>query len=146
MPEPFSRRRFIGTTSGVVASTSLANVRTVEAAPASTPGTIPQRKFGRHADMISALGLGGHHLGDAATVQEATAIVDEAVDGGVTFFDNAWEYNNHQSEQFLGAALRGGYRERVFLMTKVCTHGRDAVAPFADGPSRSLADPRSHLR
>ena len=125
MPE-LSRRRFIGTTGGAVASASLAHAQVADAAQVSAPGMIPKRKFGRHPDMISALGLGGHHLGDAATVQEATAIVHEAVDGGVTFFDNAWEYNNHQSEQFLGAALRGGYRERVFLMTKVCTHGRDA--------------------
>jgi aryl-alcohol dehydrogenase-like predicted oxidoreductase len=59
-------------------------------------------------------------------VGDATAIVHEAIENGVTFFDNALEYNNHRSEEWLGAALRGGYRDRVFLMTKVCTHGRDA--------------------
>ncbi len=77
--------------------------------------------------MVSALGCGGHHLGDAPSQAVADAIVREAVEGGITFFDNAWEYNNHRSEEFLGNALRaGGYRDRVFLMTKVCTHGRDA--------------------
>ncbi len=76
--------------------------------------------------MISALGLGGHHLGVAASAAEAAAIVHEAVDNGITFMDCAWEYNDHRSEEWLGQALRGGYRERVFLMTKVCTHGRDA--------------------
>jgi len=99
----------------------------------SGEGTAPilKRKFGRHADTISALGLGGHHLGDAATVDEAVRIVHEAVDGGITFFDNAWEYNDHRSEEFLGAGLRGGWRDRVFLMTKVCTHGRDASVGMA---------------
>jgi predicted aldo/keto reductase-like oxidoreductase len=95
-------------------------------AQSTAPSGIPRRKFGRHPDTISALGMGGHHLGDAASVDVATRMVHEAIDGGITFFDNAWEYNNHRSEEWLGAALRGGYRDRVFLMTKVCTHGRDA--------------------
>ena len=76
--------------------------------------------------MVSALGCGGHHLGDAPTVGDAVRIVHEAIDGGIAFFDNAWEYNNHRSEEFLGAGLRGGWRDRAFVMTKVCTHGRDA--------------------
>jgi aryl-alcohol dehydrogenase-like predicted oxidoreductase len=99
-----------------------------DVAAAQTPATsgIPRRAFGRHRDTISALGMGGHHLGSAASVAVATAMVHEAIDGGITFFDNAWEYNNHRSEEYLGAGLRGGYRDRVFLMTKVCTHGRDA--------------------
>ena len=92
-------------------------------APAT--GGIPKRKFGRHPDMISILGLGGHHLGYAATQAEATAIVHEALDSGITFFDNAWEYNDHRSEEYLGNALVGR-RDQAFLMTKVCTHGRDA--------------------
>ena len=89
-------------------------------------GSVPKRKFGRHPDQVSILGVGGHHLGNAATVQDATAIVHEAVDNGINFCDNAWEYNNHRSEEWLGAALAGGYRDKLFLMTKVCTHGRDA--------------------
>jgi predicted aldo/keto reductase-like oxidoreductase len=70
--------------------------------------------------------MGGHHLGDAASPAEATRILHTAVDGGIRFCDNAWEYNNHRSEEYMGVALRGGYRDKVFLMTKVCTHGRDA--------------------
>ncbi len=94
--------------------------------PTSSSVPVPRRKFGRHPDQVSVLGVGGHHLGNAATVQDATAILHEAVDNGINFCDNAWEYNNHRSEEWLGAALRGGYRDKVFLMTKVCTHGRDA--------------------
>jgi predicted aldo/keto reductase-like oxidoreductase len=114
----FSRRRFI---SGAVAvSAGLAGQAKAQA------DSIPRRKFGKHPDEVSILGLGGHHLGNAATVQDAIAIVHEAVDHGINFCDNAWEYNNHRSEEWMGKALAGGYRDKVFLMTKVCTHGRDA--------------------
>ncbi len=114
--------RLAGASASVVTAAAVPDAVSAQ----STPGVIPKRKFGRHSDMISIIGLGGHHIGNAASLSDATAIVHEAVDNGVTFFDNAWEYNNHRSEEWLGAALRGGYRERVFLMTKVCTHGRDA--------------------
>lgn len=96
--------------------------------PPNSAGSNPilLRSFGRHTDVkISALGLGGHHLGDVPTVEGAIAIVHEAVDGGITFFDNCWEYHNGKSENWMGRAL-AGYRDRVFLMSKVCTHGRSA--------------------
>jgi aryl-alcohol dehydrogenase-like predicted oxidoreductase len=83
------------------------------------------RPFGRHTEVkVSALALGGHHLGSADDVNTAISIVHEAVEGGVTFFDNCWEYHRGKSEDWLGRGLKG-YRDRVFLMTKVCTHGRD---------------------
>jgi uncharacterized protein len=91
----------------------------------SDTGGIPLREFGRTGVKISALGLGGHHLGDADDASTATTIVHEAIDGGVTFFDNCWEYHRGKSEAWLGAALKGK-RDKIFLMTKVCTHGRDA--------------------
>jgi aryl-alcohol dehydrogenase-like predicted oxidoreductase len=67
--------------------------------------------------------MGGHHLGDIKTVEEAIRLVHEAIDGGITFFDNCWEYYNGRTEDWLGRALKGK-RDKVFLMTKVCTHGR----------------------
>jgi aryl-alcohol dehydrogenase-like predicted oxidoreductase len=83
------------------------------------------RPFGRHTDVqISALGFGGHHLGQAADLKTAKQLVDTAIDGGVTFFDNCWEYHRGKTEVWMGEALQGK-RDRVFLMTKVCTHGRD---------------------
>jgi len=85
---------------------------------------IPRRPFGQSGVEISALGLGGHHLGDVPSSGEAIRLVHEAIDGGITFFDNCWEYHNGKSELYLGEALRGK-RQQVFLMTKVCTHGRD---------------------
>jgi aryl-alcohol dehydrogenase-like predicted oxidoreductase len=85
---------------------------------------IPLRPFGKSDVQISALGLGGHHLGAAKDEQTAVEIVHQAIDGGVTFFDCCWEYNRGKSEDWLGKGVRG-HRKDVFLMTKVCTHGRD---------------------
>jgi aryl-alcohol dehydrogenase-like predicted oxidoreductase len=86
---------------------------------------IPTRPFGRAGLSISLLGLGGWHLGVPKTQREAIRIVHEAVDAGITFMDNAWDYNEGVSETRMGRAL-AGRRDRVFLMTKVCTHGRNA--------------------
>lgn len=88
-------------------------------------GDIPRRRFGRHAEEVSALALGGYHIGSVKTEREATRIVHEAIDAGLTFMDNAWDYHEGGSETRMGKALKGR-RGRAFLMTKVCTHGRDA--------------------
>ena len=87
-------------------------------------GEIPRRRFGRHPEEVSALALGGYHIGSVATEREATRIVHEAIDAGLTFMDNAWDYHEGKSETRMGKALKGR-RDRAFLMTKVCTHGRD---------------------
>ena len=88
-------------------------------------GEIPCRPFGRHRDLVSALGLGGYHVGAIGTEREAVRLIHAAIDGGVTFLDNAWEYHDGKSEIRMGKAIRDR-RQQVFLMTKVCTHGRDA--------------------
>jgi aryl-alcohol dehydrogenase-like predicted oxidoreductase len=72
---------------------------------------------------VSALGLGGHHVGDLKTVDDAIRLVHEAVDAGITFYDNCWEYWNGRAEDWLGRGLKSR-RDKVFLMTKVCTHGQ----------------------
>jgi aryl-alcohol dehydrogenase-like predicted oxidoreductase len=92
--------------------------------PDTNGAKIPLRQFGRHDVKISALGFGGHHLGDAPDERTAVRLVRQAVDGGITFFDNCWEYHRGKAEAWMGAGLKG-VRDRVFLMTKVCTHGRD---------------------
>ena len=92
---------------------------------AETSAAIPMRPFGKHTDVkISALGLGGHHIGQAADERTAIDIVHGAIEGGVTFFDNCWEYHRGKTEAWMGSALKGK-RDKIFLMTKVCTHGRD---------------------
>jgi predicted aldo/keto reductase-like oxidoreductase len=85
---------------------------------------IPRRPLGTSGVVVSALGLGGYHLALAKSEREGLRIVHAAIDAGVTFMDNAWEYHDGQSERIMGKALVGR-REQVFLMTKLCTHGRD---------------------
>jgi uncharacterized protein len=85
------------------------------------------RQFGKHeAVQISALGMGGHHLGAAKDELTAIELVHEALDGGITFFDNCWEYHRGKSENWMGKGLKGR-RDKAFLMTKVCTHGREGA-------------------
>lgn len=88
-------------------------------------GEVPRRAFGTTGEYVSAMGLGGYHLGLVGSEREAARIVHEAIDAGITFMDNAWEYHEGKSEERMGKAL-AGRRDRVFLMTKCCTHGRDA--------------------
>jgi aryl-alcohol dehydrogenase-like predicted oxidoreductase len=87
-------------------------------------GEVPKKALGRTGVQVSAIGLGGYHLGSAETDQAANEIVAKALDHGINFFDNAWEYHDGLSEERLGRALRGK-RDRAVVMTKVCTHGRD---------------------
>jgi hypothetical protein len=89
------------------------------------PDQIPQKPFGRTKETVSVIGLGGYSLGSSPSREEAVAIVHEAIEAGVNFLDNAWEYHDGKSEEWMGQALKGGMRDKVFLMTKVCTHGRD---------------------
>ncbi|MGA8199052.1 MAG: aldo/keto reductase [Candidatus Sulfotelmatobacter sp.] len=92
--------------------------------PQTSAGTIPLRKFGRADAKISVLGFGGHHLGEAPDAKTAIEIIHQAVDGGITFYDNCWEYRRGKTEVWMGAGLKGR-RDKVFLMTKTCPHGRD---------------------
>jgi aryl-alcohol dehydrogenase-like predicted oxidoreductase len=75
--------------------------------------------------LVSALGLGGYHIGKIDSDREAVKVVHAAIEAGVTFLDNAWEYHDGKSEIRMGKGIRDR-RDRVFLMTKVCTHGRNA--------------------
>ena len=84
---------------------------------------IPRRPLGKAGDLVSILGLGGYHLGKIKNQRDAIRIVHAAVDAGITFMDNAWEYHDGRSEEVMGKAL-AGRRQEVFLMTKLCTHGR----------------------
>src|SRR3982751_170124 len=107
-----SRRQFLAG-AGIFAAGNPVNAS--EEFQTGGPSEIPRRPFGRSGEMISALGVGGHHLGDIESVDEAVNLVHEAVDAGITFFDNCWEYHNGKSEDWLGRGLKGR-REKVFLM------------------------------
>jgi predicted aldo/keto reductase-like oxidoreductase len=88
------------------------------------PDQVPRKPLGKTGEQVSIIGVGGYHLGTMRSLDDAVRLVQEAVDAGVNFFDNAWEYNEHRSEDWMGRGLQGR-RNKVFLMTKVCTHGRD---------------------
>lgn len=90
----------------------------------TTIASVPRRRFGKGDLEISIIGLGGFHIGSVDSDEEATAIVNRALDAGINFFDNAWEYHDGLSESRLGKAL-GSRRKEAIVMTKVCTHGRD---------------------
>ncbi|HET9425595.1 MAG TPA: aldo/keto reductase [Gemmatimonadaceae bacterium] len=98
--------------------------RQITRRPAATE-TVPRRPLGTTGELVSALGLGGYHIGAVGSEREAIRIIHEAIDAGVTFMDNAWDYHEGKSEIRMGKALLDR-RGDVFLMTKVCTHGRDA--------------------
>ena len=96
-------------------------------------GDMPQRVLGRTGERVSAIGLGGWHLG-LSHVDEATSvrIVRQAIDRGITFMDNCWDYNDGTSEIRMGKALRDGYRKRAFLMTKIDGRSRREAARQLD--------------
>ena len=83
----------------------------------------PKRAMGSTGLQVSILGMGGYHLGTPKTQEEVNNMVAKAVDYGINFFDNAWEYHKGLSEERVGTALKGK-RDQVIVMTKVCTHGR----------------------
>jgi len=91
---------------------------------ATASGDIPKRPLGKTGVYVSALCFGGAHWGRIDDDVEAIRILHEALDAGVNFFDNAWEYNAGRSEELMGRALQGR-RQQAIVMTKVCTHGRD---------------------
>src|ERR1019366_1632100 len=83
----------------------------------------PKRPMGSTGLQVSILGMGGFHLGSGASQDEVNNMVAKALDHGINFFDNAWEYHKGESEEKLGIALKGK-RDQAIVMTKVCTHGR----------------------
>jgi predicted aldo/keto reductase-like oxidoreductase len=106
----------------------------------------PYRVLGRTGERVSAIGLGGWHLG-LKHVDEPLSlrIVRTAIDRGITFMDNSWDYNEGQSELRMGKALRDGYREKVFLMTKIDGRSKRAAAQQLDESLRRLQTDRIDL-
>jgi predicted aldo/keto reductase-like oxidoreductase len=114
-----TRRDFIKQTAfGLCAANMLSH-----ALAASNQADIPTRPLGSTGANVSMLGLGGHHIGRIRDDNQSVRLIRKAIDRGVTFLDNAWEYHNGRSEELMGKALTRGYRDKAFLMTK--HHGRD---------------------
>ncbi len=91
-------------------------------------GDMIYRKLGRTGVEVSAIGLGGHHIGRPKSENDGIALIRSAVDRGITFMDNCWDYHDGGSEIRMGKALRDGYREKVFLMTKIDGRTKKAAA------------------
>jgi len=124
------RRDFLKTaTAATVSATIPATAQTTR--PSTTPIKRPEspdmiyRELGTTGERISAIGMGGYHLGKQTDANESINLMHTGIDRGITFMDNCWDYNDGISEVRMGQALRNGYRQKVFLMTKM--DGRTAV-------------------
>ena len=106
--------------------------------PQATTAEMPTRTLGKTGVTVSRIGLGGAHIGKQSDEKESIAIIRAAVDRGVTFLDNSWDYNEGKSEERMGKALRDGYREKVFLMTKLDGRTKAAAAGQLEQSLRRL--------
>ena len=123
-----TRRRFLQT--AAAGSVVVAVGQTAWAA--ETSNQMPFRTLGRTKERISAIGLGGFHIGQPKDEQESIQIIRRAIDSGINFMDNSWDYHNGGSEVRMGKALRDGYRQKVFLMTKIDGRTKDSAARQID--------------
>jgi len=112
---------------------------------AGAPGEIPTRKFGRHDEQVSVVGLGGHTLYLSGSDAEATRIAHAGVDRGIRFFDNAWCYHQGEAQVRMGKALEG-IRDKVFLMTKCCSHQKPLPEGGKEGAMKMLEESLQRLR
>jgi aryl-alcohol dehydrogenase-like predicted oxidoreductase len=135
------RRTFLGGTIGTLAGAWLARTALADVPPIGSPGErrgdMLYRPLGSTGATVSAIGLGGFHVGQVAEA-ESIRIMRTAVDRGITFFDNCWDYNGGASEERMGKALRDGYRDKVFLMTKIDGRTRESAAKQIDESLRRL--------
>jgi len=112
---PAASNAFAQQTVATQSSTAPAQIPRVSD-PGELRGEMLYRKFGRTGQTVSAIGLGGSHIGKASLTQaEATRLIHQAIDRGITFMDNCWDYNEGRSERWMGEALaQGGYRQAAF--------------------------------
>lgn len=108
--------------------------------PGVRRGEMLYRELGKTGVQVSVIGLGGSHLGQAQVKEEdAIRLIHEGLDRGITFLDNAWDYNEGRSEERVGKALsQGGYREKAFVMTKIDGRTKEAAANQIDDSLRRL--------
>lgn len=111
----------------------------------SKTGDMLYRTLGRTGEKVSALGLGGYHIGVPKDEAEGVRLIRTAVDRGITFMDNCWDYHNGGSEIRMGKALRDGYRDRVFLMTKIDGRTKQIAARQIDESLQRLQTDRIDL-
>jgi aryl-alcohol dehydrogenase-like predicted oxidoreductase len=101
-------------------------------------GEMRYRRLGRTGEEVSAIGLGGHHIGRQKDEADSIKIIHSAIEAGITFMDNSWDYHDGGSEIRMGKALRDGYRKKVFLMTKIDGRTKQAAAKQIDESLKRL--------
>ena len=136
-----SRREFLGMTA---ASLLMAGSLRGAAKP-DTKNGLPYRTLGRTGEKISLIGLGGYHLGNQSDPNESIRIIRTGIDEGINFLDNCWDYNGGESEIRMGKALRDGYRQKAFLMTKIDGRNKTAAATQLNESLRRLQTDRIDL-
>ena len=129
-----TRRDFLGM---AVAATCAAGAEKLAWAVDTKTG-MTYRTLGRTGEKVSMMGLGGYHIGNQKDEQESIRIIRTAIDNGVNFLDNCWDYNGGESEVRMGKALRDGYRQRAFLMTKIDGRTRKAATEQLEESLRRL--------
>src|ERR1700730_15929029 len=124
------RRDFLKT--ATAASVAAAIPATAQTAQSNTPVKRPEspgmiyRELGTTGERVSAIGMGGYHLGKQPDASQSIQLMHAGIDRGITFLDNCWDYNDGISEVRMGQALRNGYRQKVFLMTKMDGRTKDS--------------------
>ena len=138
----FSRREFVRS----VATTGLALTAGAHVFGAETQSSdMLYRTLGRTGEKVSAIGLGGFHIGVPREEQDSIRLIRSAIERGITFLDNCWDYLEGTSEIRMGKALRDGYRDKVFLMTKIDGRTRRAAAQQIDECLQRLQTDRIDL-
>ena len=120
-----NRREFLGMTAASLFMAGGLNA----SAQSDNKNGIPFRTLGRTGEKVSLIGLGGYHLGKQSDPNESIRIIRSGLDEGINFLDNCWDYNDGESEIRMGKALRDGYRQKAFLMTKI--DGRNKATAVA---------------
>src|SRR5712671_855330 len=144
-----SRREFLGmTAASLLMAGSLSGATKPDTKSDTRPDTrngIPYRTLGRTGESVSLIGLGGYHLGKQSDPDESIRIMRTGIDEGINFLDNCWDYNGGESEIRMGKALRDGYRQKAFLMTKIDGRNKATAATQINESLRRLQTDRIDL-
>jgi aryl-alcohol dehydrogenase-like predicted oxidoreductase len=137
-----TRRHFLEAAAGAAILTRVPSI----ARAAEDKGTVPRRTLGQTGEKVSIVGIGGYHLGKSELEEpESIRIIRTAIDSGINFLDNCWDYNGGRSEVRMGKALQDGYRARAFLMTKIDGRNKKTAAQQIEESLRRLKTDRIDL-
>jgi predicted aldo/keto reductase-like oxidoreductase len=128
----------------VTVATTVAMTTMPQVWAAEVKGDIPYRKLGRTGEKISAIGVGGYHIGTPSE-EEGIGIIRTAIDRGINFMDNSWDYHDGGSEVRMGKAMKDGYRDKAFLMTKIDGRTKSSAAKQIDESLKRLQTDRVDL-